>query len=253
MCLGTSLQIVPSGNLPLATKRNKKADGKLVIVNLQPTKHDKKADLKINTYVDDVMKRLCTLLKVEVTKWESPHVVVQSIHTDKTEKKMNVVVDEQLLQKDSKTDFVNSDLKLSEIITNNVHINIKKEQDTHSQNEIPERKQELCSSAEDDTQNYSGRTLKTETAENGVDPIDQTLIKTDNMVCNTDTSVEQTNRDNTSESKMRDTARCSNVCTSKDNSDPQSKVPFSNQNNGENQTSLDSDHSAAKKIRLNVS
>lgn len=34
--LGTSLQIRPSGNLPLATKRR---GGLLVIVNLQPTKH----------------------------------------------------------------------------------------------------------------------------------------------------------------------------------------------------------------------
>lgn len=34
--LGTSLQIRPSGNLPLATKRR---GGRLVIVNLQPTKH----------------------------------------------------------------------------------------------------------------------------------------------------------------------------------------------------------------------
>ncbi|XP_058019618.1 NAD-dependent protein deacylase sirtuin-6 isoform X5 [Ahaetulla prasina] len=34
--LGTSLQIKPSGNLPLLTK---KKGGKLVIVNLQPTKH----------------------------------------------------------------------------------------------------------------------------------------------------------------------------------------------------------------------
>lgn len=34
--LGTSLQIKPSGNLPLITK---KRGGKLVIVNLQATKH----------------------------------------------------------------------------------------------------------------------------------------------------------------------------------------------------------------------
>ncbi|KFO28839.1 NAD-dependent deacetylase sirtuin-6 [Fukomys damarensis] len=37
--LGTSLQIRPSGNLPLATKRR---GGRLVIVNLQPTKHEDK-------------------------------------------------------------------------------------------------------------------------------------------------------------------------------------------------------------------
>ena len=36
ICLGTTLQIVPSGNLPL---KNKRYGGSLVICNLQPTKH----------------------------------------------------------------------------------------------------------------------------------------------------------------------------------------------------------------------
>jgi len=61
ICLGTTLQIVPSGTLPLATKRK---GGKLVICNLQPTKHDKKADLVVNTYVDDVMRLLLKELNV---------------------------------------------------------------------------------------------------------------------------------------------------------------------------------------------
>lgn len=36
ICMGTTLQIVPSGNFPL---KNKKFGGQLVIMNLQPTKH----------------------------------------------------------------------------------------------------------------------------------------------------------------------------------------------------------------------
>ncbi|KAK9881499.1 hypothetical protein WA026_016382 [Henosepilachna vigintioctopunctata] len=60
ICLGSTLQIMPSGNLPL---RCKKYGGKVVIINLQPTKQDKKADLIIHTYVDvaieKIMKKLC--------------------------------------------------------------------------------------------------------------------------------------------------------------------------------------------------
>ncbi|NWI11340.1 SIR6 deacetylase, partial [Crypturellus soui] len=72
--LGTSLQIKPSGNLPLITK---KRGGKLVIVNLQATKHDRQADLRIHAYVDDVMTKLMKHLELEVPEWTGP-VVVES-------------------------------------------------------------------------------------------------------------------------------------------------------------------------------
>ena len=67
VCLGTTLQILPSGNLPTWTKKH---GGKLVICNLQPTKHDKKGDLIINTYVDDVMTQLCKRLGVEIKEYD---------------------------------------------------------------------------------------------------------------------------------------------------------------------------------------
>lgn len=42
--LGTTLQIVPAGNLPLRAKKN---NGKVVIVNLQPTKHVSHYEVKL--------------------------------------------------------------------------------------------------------------------------------------------------------------------------------------------------------------
>ncbi|XP_043391772.1 NAD-dependent protein deacetylase sirtuin-6 isoform X5 [Chelonia mydas] len=73
--LGTSLQIKPSGNLPLLTKRK---GGKLVIVNLQATKHDRQADLRIHGYVDEVMTRLMKQLGLEIPEWTGPMVVESS-------------------------------------------------------------------------------------------------------------------------------------------------------------------------------
>ncbi|XP_051769140.1 NAD-dependent protein deacetylase sirtuin-6 [Ctenopharyngodon idella] len=69
LTLGTSLQIKPSGDLPLLTKRT---GGKVVIVNLQPTKHDKHAHLLIHGYVDEVMSQLMKLLGLEVPEWAGP-------------------------------------------------------------------------------------------------------------------------------------------------------------------------------------
>ncbi|GJQ86337.1 putative NAD binding protein [Trypoxylus dichotomus] len=68
ICLGTTLQIVPSGNLPLCCK---KYGGKVIIVNLQPTKHDKKADMIINTYVDDVLVKVMKKLGVEIPEYDT--------------------------------------------------------------------------------------------------------------------------------------------------------------------------------------
>ncbi|KAH8383249.1 hypothetical protein KR009_007574 [Drosophila setifemur] len=63
IALGTTLQIVPSGDLPL---KNLKRGGKLAVCNLQPTKHNKKANLIICSYVDVVLSKVCKLLGVEI-------------------------------------------------------------------------------------------------------------------------------------------------------------------------------------------
>jgi len=63
--MGSTLQIIPAGNLPTYTKKYQEG-GKLVICNLQPTKQDKKADLSIHTYVDDVMEMVMKKLGLEI-------------------------------------------------------------------------------------------------------------------------------------------------------------------------------------------
>ncbi|XP_033236538.1 NAD-dependent protein deacetylase Sirt6 [Drosophila pseudoobscura] len=74
--LGTTLQIVPSGNLPL---KNIKGGGKLVICNLQPTKHDSKAHLVISSYVDEILSRVCNILGIEISEYsESSDPTTQS-------------------------------------------------------------------------------------------------------------------------------------------------------------------------------
>ncbi|KAL2083876.1 hypothetical protein ACEWY4_019394 [Coilia grayii] len=69
IALGTSLQIKPSSDLPLITKRR---GGKLVLINLQPTKYDKHADLRIHGYVDEVMGQLMKCMGMEIPEWVGP-------------------------------------------------------------------------------------------------------------------------------------------------------------------------------------
>ncbi|XP_028414608.1 NAD-dependent protein deacetylase sirtuin-6-like [Dendronephthya gigantea] len=66
VCLGTSLQINPSGNLPAQTVKH---GGKLVIINLQKTKHDKKACLVIHGYVDKVMEGVARHLNMIIPQF----------------------------------------------------------------------------------------------------------------------------------------------------------------------------------------
>jgi len=55
ICLGTSLQIFPCAGLPLLTK---KSGGRVVVVNLQDTRIDNRADLVIHDRVDAVMTKV---------------------------------------------------------------------------------------------------------------------------------------------------------------------------------------------------
>lgn len=63
LCLGTSLQITPACNLPLKCLRG---GGKVVIVNLQKTPKDKKANLVIHGLVDKVIGGVMEILNMRI-------------------------------------------------------------------------------------------------------------------------------------------------------------------------------------------
>lgn len=65
------MQIVPAGTLPTLTKKYHGPNGRLVIINLQPTKHDGKADLIIRAKSDLVMKKLFENLGEEIPKYDT--------------------------------------------------------------------------------------------------------------------------------------------------------------------------------------
>lgn len=77
ICLGSTLQIVPAGTLPLLTKKN---GGRVVIINLQQTKQDKHANLVIHARVDDVMRQLMLNLGLAVDAYYMPAFSRYSIH-----------------------------------------------------------------------------------------------------------------------------------------------------------------------------
>ncbi|CAH8279798.1 unnamed protein product [Arabidopsis lyrata] len=63
LCLGTSLQITPACNLPLKCLRG---GGKIVIVNLQKTPKDKKANVVIHGLVDKVVAGVMESLNMKI-------------------------------------------------------------------------------------------------------------------------------------------------------------------------------------------
>ncbi|XP_018010312.1 uncharacterized protein LOC108667757 isoform X2 [Hyalella azteca] len=93
VCLGTTLQIIPSGVLPTLAKQS---DGKLVICNLQPTKHDKIADIIVNGYVDDVMQELLSLLNIPCAEYsmeQDPVLITRALKS-----KLTKVAESELIE-----------------------------------------------------------------------------------------------------------------------------------------------------------
>ncbi|XP_071167921.1 NAD-dependent protein deacetylase Sirt7-like [Mytilus edulis] len=108
LCLGTSLQILPCANLPLQVKRN---GGKFVTINLQATKHEKKADMRIHERVDKVMIEVCRRLEIEIPEYDNPVICLESMHTEKSEEKLSVVVRDELIMIENKDLVKKEDIK----------------------------------------------------------------------------------------------------------------------------------------------
>lgn len=114
--LGSSFQIMPCGKFPMKCQ---KFGGKFVLINLQPIKVEKKADLVIHTYVDDVMEMVLKRLGIEEipeynededptrkedlsVNWNIPKTVLRSvekIYKEKTEKNKRKKTDEEVVKK----------------------------------------------------------------------------------------------------------------------------------------------------------
>ena len=114
---------LPSTNV--AEVRDGLAEGKLVIVSLSKTKHDKKADLRIYAKVDDVMRGLMSRLKIEIPPSEIVIPVLQSVHPleDKKPRVNSVVrftssldkIEKEELKKEMKKETWKPNVKLYEM------------------------------------------------------------------------------------------------------------------------------------------
>lgn len=69
ICIGTGMQLRPSKDM-VCDPMTRDKDKKLVIINLQPTRLDQKANLVINYYADDVMRLLMDELDLEVERYD---------------------------------------------------------------------------------------------------------------------------------------------------------------------------------------
>ena len=67
LCLGTSLVITPACDIPLLVlkkRKRKPSGGKLCILNLQATQHDRRASLVIHAKCDEVMASVMSQLSM---------------------------------------------------------------------------------------------------------------------------------------------------------------------------------------------
>ncbi|CAL1288296.1 unnamed protein product [Larinioides sclopetarius] len=124
ICLGTTLQIIPSGNLPILTK---KSGGKLVICNLQPTKHDKSADLIIHGYIDDIMIKLAKILDVEIPEYKVSMDETKNFGENPKEYVQDLCTEEISLKRKSDISENGDEVKRTKSEGNGLHIKTEKE------------------------------------------------------------------------------------------------------------------------------
>jgi NAD-dependent SIR2 family protein deacetylase len=78
LAMGSSLRVTPAADVPKETKRR---GGKLVIVNIQKTPLDHRADMVINAFCDTVMQMLLNKLQLEIP----PFKLIRRLKAERTQ------------------------------------------------------------------------------------------------------------------------------------------------------------------------